>query len=152
MSPRARLEKGMVDKKDSAEDKPAAAADFRRWLPVVAVAWLIPGGGHFMLQRRGRAYLLFGAVFAPFVIGLMTRGAMFSPQTGDLFTTIIYCGGFLADIASGILYFLTTWLGYAQQEMAGHVHDYGTKFLVAAGLINILAMVDAYEIAVGKKN
>jgi hypothetical protein len=36
--------------------------------------------------------------------------------------------------------------------MAGHVHDYGTKFLVAAGLLNILAMVDAYEIAIGKKD
>ena len=36
--------------------------------------------------------------------------------------------------------------------VAGHVHDYGTKFLVAAGLMNILAMVDAYEIAIGKKD
>jgi hypothetical protein len=36
--------------------------------------------------------------------------------------------------------------------MAGHVHDYGTKFLVAAGLLNVLAMVDAYEIATKKKD
>jgi hypothetical protein len=36
--------------------------------------------------------------------------------------------------------------------MAGAVHDYGTKFLVTAGLLNVLAMVDAYEIAVGKKS
>ncbi len=41
--------------------------------------------------------------------------------------------------------------GYNQPDVAGHVHDYGTKFLVAAGLLNVLAMVDAYEIAVGKK-
>jgi len=52
---------------------------------------------------------------------------------------------------NGILYFVTVWLGYAQPDVAGHVHDYGTKFLVAAGLLNVLGMVDAYEIASGKK-
>jgi hypothetical protein len=53
---------------------------------------------------------------------------------------------------SGILYLLTNWLGYNQVDVAGHVHDYGTKFLVAAGLLNVLAMVDAFEIATGKKD
>ena len=47
---------------------------------------------------------------------------------------------------------VTTWFGYSQPDMAGHVHDYGTKFLVAAGLLNLLAMVDAWEIATGKKD
>jgi hypothetical protein len=43
-------------------------------------------------------------------------------------------------------------MGYAQPDMAGHVHDYGTKFLVGAGLLNVLGMVDAFEIATGKKD
>ena len=47
---------------------------------------------------------------------------------------------------------LTVWLGYAQADVAGHVHDYGTKFLVGAGLLNVLGMVDAYEIASGQKD
>ncbi len=79
------------------------------------------------------------------------RGAMFQPMTGDLLTTIIYCGGFIGDMASGLLYLFTVWLGYEQPEIAGHVHDYGTKFLVGAGLMNVLAMVDAYEIVAGRK-
>ncbi len=87
-----------------------------------------------------------------FVLGLMMRGALFEPQTGDLLTTVIYVGGFIGDLAAGVFYLLTVWLGYAQPDVAGHVHDYGTKFLVAAGLLNILAMVDAYEIAAGKKD
>jgi hypothetical protein len=65
---------------------------------------------------------------------------------------VIYYGGFLGDVLAGVLYFLTVWLGYAQPDMAGHVHDYGTKFLVAAGLLNLLAMVDVWEIATGKKD
>ena len=122
------------------------------WAPAVALGWLIPGGGHFLLKHPGRGALLMVSVTAMFLCGLMMRGAMFQPQTGDILTTIIYCGGFIGDLASGLLYLLATWLGYAQPDIAGHVHDYGTKFLVGAGLINILAIVDAYEIAVGKKD
>ncbi len=123
----------------------------RMWLHVVALGWLIPGGGHLLLGRRGRGALLALSVVAMFVLGLMMRGALFQPQTGDLLTTVIYCGGFLGNLASGILYLLSVWFGYSQPDVAGHVHDYGTKFLVAAGLLNVLAMVDAFEIAVGKK-
>ncbi len=130
----------------------ASAPAFRAWLPVVALGWLIPGGGHFLLRRRGRGALISLSVIMMFVLGLMMRGPMFQPQTGDLLTTIIYTGGFIGDLCSGILYFLAVWLGYAQPDVAGHVHDYGAKFLVAAGLLNVLALTDAYEIAVGKKD
>jgi hypothetical protein len=122
------------------------------WLPAIAMAWLVPGGGHFFLKRRGRGALVAFAVIAMFALGIMTRGILFEPKTGDLLTTLIYYGGFLGDLASGALYLLTVWLGYAQPDVAGHVHDYGTKFLVTAGLLNVLAMVDAYEIAAGKKS
>jgi hypothetical protein len=132
---------------EKAETPPLSA-----WGPAVGLGWLIPGGGHFLLKRKGRGALLFFCVFSMFILGLMMRGAMFQPQTGDILTTIIYVGGFIGDLASGLLYLLATWLGYNQPDVAGHVHDYGTKFLVAAGLLNILAMVDAYEIATGKKN
>jgi len=128
------------------------APPVRAWAPAVALGWLIPGGGHFLLKRTGRGWLLLASVLSMFLLGLMMRGAMFQPQTGDILTTIIYVGGFLGDLASGLLYLLATWLGYSQQDVAGHVHDYGTKFLVAAGLLNVLAMVDAYEIAIGKKD
>ena len=73
------------------------------------------------------------------------------PQGGDLFTTIVTWGGYIGDLASGMLYFFATWLGYEQGYLAAPSADYGTKFLVCAGLLNILAMVDAYEIAVGDK-
>jgi Family of unknown function (DUF6677) len=121
------------------------------WLAPVALGWLIPGGGHFLLKRTGRAALLCASVTCMFVLGLLMRGAMFKPQSGDILTVLINWGGFVGDIASGLLYLLTTWLGYSQPDMPGAVHDYGSKFLVTAGLLNILVMVDAYEIAGGRK-
>ncbi len=87
-----------------------------------------------------------------YLLGLMMRGALFVPKADDLLTTVIYYGGFVGNVMSGILYFLTRSLGYNQVDVAGHVHDYGTKFLVAAGLLNVLGMVDAYEIATGQKD
>jgi hypothetical protein len=122
------------------------------WGPALALAWFIPGGGHFLLKRYGRAWLLLGSVVAMFLFGLMMRGQFLSPRGGDLLTVLMYYGGFLSNLAAGVPYVLATWLGYSQPDVAGAIHDYGTKFLVTAGLLNVLAMVDAYEIATGKKS
>ncbi|HEY6345571.1 MAG TPA: DUF6677 family protein [Bryobacteraceae bacterium] len=133
-------------------DNTASRSQPGGWLPAVLLGWIIPGGGHLLLKRPGRGGLIAACVAAMFLLGLMMRGALFSPMTGDLLTTVIYVGGFLGNVMAGIFYFLTVWLGYSQPDMAGPVHDYGTKFLVAAGLLNILGMVDAYEIATRQKD
>lgn len=123
-----------------------------KWGPVVALAWIIPGGGHFWMGKRLRGALLFACVMISFLVGMLMHGYLFEWQTGDLFTTIIYCGGYIANLANGIPYLFARWLGYSEPDVAGHMVDYGTKFLVCAGLMNILAMVDAFEIAMGEKD
>jgi len=122
------------------------------WAPVVALGWLVPGGGHLLLKRTGRGVLLLVAITGMFLCGLMMRGTMFTPQGEDLLTILINWGGWVGDFCGGILYLMSVWLGYAQPDVAGHVHDYGTKFLVTAGLLNLLAVVDAFEIARGRKS
>lgn len=119
---------------------------------IVALSWLIPGSGHFLLGRRGRATIIFVVVALTFVLGLLMRGPLFHPGGADLLSRLIQFGGFIGDLASGLFYFLAIWLGYSQPDVAGHAPDYGSKFLVAAGLLNILAMVDAYEIATKEKD
>ena len=61
-------------------------------------------------------------------------------------------GGFVANLASGLPYFLAMMLGYTQADAPGHTLDYGSKFLVVAGLLNLLCVVDAFEIATGRKD
>lgn len=131
-----------------------------QWLPPVLLAWFIPGSGHFLLKRHARGGLLALAVAAMFLFGIMMQGATFQKAyfdmkemnpPPDLLTRVINTGGFVGNLATGVLYMMTAWFGYDQADVAGHVHDYGTKFLVAAGLLNILAMVDVFEIATRRK-
>jgi hypothetical protein len=122
------------------------------WTTIV-LAWLVPGSGHFLLRKRARAAIVFVTVLIPFILGLLMRGPMFHPTSaGDVLSRAIQWGGLIADLANGIPYFLATWLGYAPPDLATHTCDYGSKLLVAAGLLNILAIVDAYEIATGQKD
>lgn len=130
-----------------------ALAPLRSPILTVLLAWLIPGSGHFLLGRRGRGIIVFATVVIAFVVGLLMRGPMFQlGSVGDLMSRLIQYGGFIGDVASGAPYFLAIWFGYAQPDQAGHTYDYGSKFLVCAGLLNILAMVDAYEIATRQKD
>ena len=131
----------------------ARPAPLRSPALITAVAWLIPGSGHFLLGRRGRGAILSATILICFVVGLLMHGPMFQPSgAGDVLSRLIQYGGFIADVACGLPYFLAVWLGYHQPDVAGHVPDYGSKFLVAAGLLNILAIVDAWEIATRRKD
>src|SRR6266566_3250245 len=122
-----------------------AATPLSNWLLPVAAAWLIPGAGHFLLKKTGRGALIFGSVVLMFLFGLFMRGMMFTPEKGvDYLTSLINYGGFVCNLAAGALYILSAMFGYNQPDLPGAVHDYGTKFLVSAGLLNILAMVDTW--------
>ena len=143
----------MVPQPKSAERKQgeAARSPLSAQIPPVLLAWLIPGAGHYYLRRRWHAAMLAAAIAGMFVAGLAMQGRMFTPMSGDMFTTIMTYGGYFGDLCNGALYLLAVGLGYEQETIPGAVHDYGTKFIVCAGFLNLLAIVDAYEIASGKR-
>lgn len=115
--------------------------------PIVA-GWLLPGGGHFLLRRFGRGALLMGAIALLFVFGLINEGRFFEPSRGNL----IDSAGFLGNLCSGLFYLGAKFAGYAAPISGSPHSDYGTKFLLIAGLLNVLAILDAHDIAVGKKD
>jgi hypothetical protein len=141
----------MAAQTTTAVSRTEAAHPIGTWILPVIAAWVVPGGGHFLQKKTGRGALILASVGLMFLFGMFMRGMMFTPEKGDILTTLINYGGFICDMASGVFYLGAAMFGYAAPDMAGAVHDYGTKFLVTAGLLNILAMVDSYEIAIGKK-
>jgi hypothetical protein len=112
-----------------------------------AIGWLIPGAGHLIQRRWIRGLLLLAAVAGMFIFGLAMQGKVYKSNTGDLLDIL----GFIGDLGAGGFYFLARIFDWGGIAITSANADYGTKFIVVAGLLNIMAAVDAYHIAIGKK-
>jgi hypothetical protein len=109
--------------------------------------WLIPGGGHLLLGKYIRGLLLMASIVGMFAIGIALQGKVYSPNTGEPLDML----GFAGDLGAGALYGLARLLGWGQAPVLIAVADYGTKFIVVSGLLNIVAAVDAHSLASGRK-
>lgn len=112
-----------------------------------AIGWLIPGAGHMIQKRWIRGLLLFISIFTLFLLGLGMQGRIYKANGGDILDML----GFVGDVGAGALYILSLALDWGQGAIALATADYGTKFVIVAGLLNFIAMADAYHIAIGKK-
>jgi hypothetical protein len=133
-----------------AEEKAAAPTSHpitAQSIVVLILGWLLPGAGHLMLRKWWRGLLLFISVIAMFVLGILMQGKVYSPNTGDILDML----GFVGDVGSGVLYFAAQIMDLGRGAIHIAVADYGTKFVIVAGLLNIMAAIDAHHIAIGKK-
>jgi len=110
-------------------------------------AWLLPGLGHLLLRKWARAATFFACVAALVAAGLLLRGNIFTSGTGDLFDLL----GYLADLGAGVLYFYARTVENGGADVSRAAGDYGTRFFATAGVLNLLCVLDAYQIAAGKK-
>jgi hypothetical protein len=118
-------------------------------LPALALllGWLIPGAGHILLGKWVRGLLLFAAIFSMYLIGLALDGKVYTPNTGDVLDIL----GFAGQLGMGLLYVLARVFGWGASSVINTLGDYGTKFLVVAGLLNLVAAIDAHSLASGRK-
>lgn len=112
-----------------------------------AVGWLIPGAGHMIQKRWIRGLLLFVSIVTLFLLGLGMQGRIYKANGGDILDIL----GFIGDVGAGGLYILTLANDWGQGAIQFATADYGTKFMIVAGLLNFIAVADAYHIAIGKK-
>jgi hypothetical protein len=131
----------------------STSAPLRSPFLTVALAWLVPGLGHLLLGRRVRGAIIFFTVLTAFLIGVFMRGPLFQPggAPGDVLSRVIQLGGFIGDLSAGLFYLVAVWCGYAPPDRGTYTPEYGSKFIVMAGLLNLLAIVDAYEISTRQK-
>ena len=127
---------------------PAAAQTSSMSVLVPAIAWLIPGAGHLMQKRWIRGFLLMASVVIMFVLGLLMQGRVYQPNGGDILDIL----GFIGDVGAGGLYIVTRVLDLGHGVVAHATADYGTKYIIVAGLLNFICVADAYHIAIGKKH
>lgn len=115
------------------------------YLPLIA-GWLFPGAGHFLLRKWGRGALLCASILGMFVLGLMMKGKLYTGAQ-DILDML----GFVGDLGTGLLFFIGRVFGLGADQVTVTTADYGTKFIVVAGLLNVIAAVDAHNIRTGRK-
>ena len=110
-------------------------------------SWAIPGAGHLWLGRRSKGLIFLIALPLMFAIGVAIRGRLFPFNLSDPLVGLAA----LADLGIGAVYFVAGALGYGGGEVRSVTYEYGNAFLIVAGLLNMLVVIDAYDIAMGRK-
>lgn len=115
------------------------------YLPLIA-GWLVPGAGHFLMRKWGRGAVLALAIVTMFVLGVAMQGKIYA-GAHDILGVL----GLAGDLGSGMLYVVTRMLGLGADSVQVTTADYGTRFIVVAGLLNVIAAVDAHNLRTGRK-
>ena len=132
----------------AAPEAPQADSKRGAFALVIAVAgWIVPGLGHALLRMWGRALACFLTVGLLVFFGAGMRGNVFTSNANDAFDAL----GYLADLGAGSFYFVARSLETNGPDVSRADGDYGTRFLAAAGVLNLLAALHAYEAARGRK-
>jgi drug/metabolite transporter (DMT)-like permease len=137
----------MMDETQTAAALPSDARREARAIALGIAGWLVPGLGHALQKMWSRALTFFVVVGVLVVIGAGMRGNLFRSDGGDAFAAL----GYLADLGTGSFYFLAKFIEVGGPDVSHAYGDYGTRFLAAAGVLNLLAALHAYEAARGRK-
>ncbi|OLE79500.1 MAG: hypothetical protein AUF76_16580 [Acidobacteria bacterium 13_1_20CM_2_65_9] len=118
------------------------------WLVLLCLAaWAVPGAGHLWLGRRSKGLIFLIALPLMFAIGLALHGRLFPFDVSEW----LVCLAAVADVGIGLPYFIAKALGYGGGDVRAVTYEYGNAFLIVAGLLNLLVVIDAYDVALGRK-
>jgi hypothetical protein len=129
----------------TAVNKNSGAGQGFVYLPLIA-GWLVPGAGHFLLRKWGRGALLAVSIISMFALGIAMQGKVYS-SAHDILDML----GLVGDMGNGLLYFISRTLGLGGDAVRITTQDYGTRFIVVAGLLNVISAVDAHNLRTGRK-
>lgn len=139
-----------------AESEINEGAPTQAWL-IGAAAWFVPGAGHLLQGKWVRAVLLGGPVWICFIFGFMLGGHLFRVDgTEPGLSALLQIPPTIGNLGTGVLYIVCWIMGigfsHEAQQAALPTFEYGWTFLIIAGLLNYLAMLDAFDIAAGRKS
>jgi hypothetical protein len=112
-----------------------------------AAAWAVPGAGHLWLGRRQKGIVFLVTLTLMFAVGLWLEGRIFPFE----FSQPLVALAAFADLGIGLPYFVAKLLGYGGGRVVAITYEYGNAFGIVAGLLNMLVVLDAFDIAEGRK-
>ena len=110
-------------------------------------SWAVPGAGHLWLGRRTKGLIFLIAIPLMFIIGLSISGRLSPFDFSEPFVGLAA----IADLGVGAPYFIAHALGYGGGDVRAVTFEYGNAFLIVAGLLNLLVVIDAFDVAMGRK-
>ena len=110
-------------------------------------SWALPGAGHLWLGRRSKGLIFLAALPLMFTIGLAIHGRLFP---FDLSEPLVGLAA-VADLGIGLTYVIASALGSGAGDVRAVTYEYGNAFLIVAGLLNLLVIIDVYDVAMGRK-
>lgn len=133
--------------KSTTAARPRVAAEPGTLVLLCLVAWLVPGAGHFWMGKRQKAIVFVIALPAMFLIGLSLHGRVFPFELSDPLVGLAA----IANLLAGLPWVLTRMLDGGSGMVTAVTYEYGNCFLIVSGLLNFLVILDAYDIAMGRK-
>jgi hypothetical protein len=133
--------------KKSAGSNEVGTGNLATGVGAAIAGWAVPGLGHLLLRRWSKAAVYFICIGALACIALIMRGGVFGSGAEDMFDRL----GFYADLGTGIFYFLSHSIQTAGPDVAHATGDYGTRMFATAGMLNLLTVLEAYEIGRGRR-
>ena len=131
--------------RNAAANQRAASQSGFVYLPLIA-GWLVPGAGHFLLRKWYRGALLAVSIIGMFALGIAMQGKVYA-SAHDILELL----GLAGDLGNGLLYFVSRAAGLGADSVQVTVGDWGTRFVVVAGMLNVIAAVDAHNLRTGRK-
>ena len=110
-------------------------------------SWAVPGAGHLWLGRRAKGLMFLVALPLMFVIGLAVSGRLFPFDPREPLVALAA----LADLGIGATYVVASALGFGHGDVTMVTYEYGNAFIIVAGLLNLLVIIDVCDIALGRK-
>jgi hypothetical protein len=127
--------------------RPSASAEPGRLVLICLAAWVVPGAAHLWLGRRAKGLAFLLALPSMFLIGLQLHGRIFPFELSD---PLVFLQA-VANLGAGFPWFVARMMSAGAGLVTAETYDYGRCFLVVPGLLNFLIILDAYDIALGRK-
>lgn len=112
------------------------------------LGWCLPGGGHLLLKRRSKGLIFLVLILFMFLLGLLMDGKLYYIERGQPLSYLAMVG----NLGIGPLYIILKGAGYGEGDAYSITYEYGNTFILVASLMNVLVILHAYDIAVGKKD
>lgn len=133
--------------KSTTADRARAVSEPGALVLLCVAAWLVPGAGHLWLGRREKGLVFLVMIPLMFVIGLWLQGAIFPFQAGEPLAALAA----IAQFGSGSPWILARVAGAGDGVVTAATWEHGNAFMIVAGLLNFLIILDVYDVAMGRK-